>query len=336
MTETHKICAETHGPVPSQVWDTRERGPKEAFEFYREGICAAFMPLRPELDRANRRGFQANVRSFQLARGVLNVVSAPAHEVHRGKAEIAASPDACFYLNLQLAGECRITQGGKSVILCPGEVGIFDGATTFALDHRRGERLGVASLMVPKPVLRDTEEVLPDGMALKLSQDQYYGNLLCEATRTLATSVGRNTGEAAARLYEVVLSLATLAATSSGSETRPANRSDAQFFRVKRIIANRCADADFTVAHCAAEAGLAVGYVHNLFARHEDTFGACLLRKRLRAAAQSLRDRRFAHLPVSAIAYSAGFRDASHFGRVFRRAYDRSPAAWRRLQFNAH
>lgn len=323
MAETRDSCADT---PPPRVWDTGAVGRGEAFDYYREGICAAFMPLRPEIDRERLKTFCASVTSFDLDGTALNLVQAGSHLVCKGRAEIAASPIDCYYLNHQLAGECRISQNGATVTLRKGETGIFDGMSAFELEHRTEPALRVASLLVPKHLLGDMPG---DGSKPRLlSHHPVWGNLLNEAARTLMSGAARANARERARLSSIVCDLASMCASPGAAA--PATRSAAQFERVRATIRANCTETGFDVAGCAARTGLSASYIHELFARNGDRFGACLLRERLNVAAALLRDPARRHLPVSSLAYQAGFRDASHFGRAFRRAHDCAPGDWRR------
>jgi AraC-like DNA-binding protein len=53
-----------------------------------------------------------------------------------------------------------------------------------------------------------------------------------------------------------------------------------------------------------------------------------LIARRLRAAADRLLD---GAEPVTTVAFAVGFNDLSHFNASFRRAFDATPSAWRRL-----
>src|SRR5882757_3885537 len=106
------------------VWETNEAKPVEQFAYYREAICQAFMNLTPEPPATP--GFLARVETVGLGDGAVNRVSFPEHVVRRSAADIAASSRRCYYLNLKLAGRCRIQQAGREISLSPGQVGIFD------------------------------------------------------------------------------------------------------------------------------------------------------------------------------------------------------------------
>jgi len=150
MDQSEQTWSETAQVSGPRIWRTAEVGPGEAFDYYHEGICSAFMPLRPELERSLRHGFQATHYAYGLSAGTLNVVSAQSHLVQRGRAEIAASSQDCYYLNFQLAGDCRISQNGSDILLLPGDVGLFDSSQSFGLHHDTFPELKVASLMLPK------------------------------------------------------------------------------------------------------------------------------------------------------------------------------------------
>lgn len=330
MAQSHESCAETQVLRPYRSWNTKSVAQAEAFDYYREGICATFMPLRPELDTVGRKRFKAELRSHQIGDVVLNLVSASSHAVHRGTREIAASPIDCYYINTQLHGDCRIEQRGKAVTLTLGDVGIFDGAETFNLQHHNSKPLKVASLMVPKRLLEGAmQERLSTGPAI-LSRHPVLGHLLAEAGRSFDAAPDQMSDNVLSRLCQIVLSLAATTAQPDMTRSDPAMRSLSQAHRIRQIIRQNSTRQDFNLRDCAAQMGLSVGYIQQLLARNGERFSAILLDERLAVAARLLADQRNSHLSVSTIAYASGFKDNSHFGRAFRNSYDQSPGEWRR------
>jgi AraC-like DNA-binding protein len=55
-----------------------------------------------------------------------------------------------------------------------------------------------------------------------------------------------------------------------------------------------------------------------------------IAQRRLERAMRLLRDPAQAHRSITAIAFDCGFRDLSHFGRVFTAATEQTPSQWRR------
>jgi hypothetical protein len=131
MDQGEQTWSETAKPTGPRIWRTSEVAASDAFDYYREGICSAFMPLRPELDRSLRHSFRATHYAYGIGAGTLNLVTAQSHLVHKGAAEIAASSGDCYYLNFQMAGECRVAQNGTDIVLGPGDVGLFDSYPRF-------------------------------------------------------------------------------------------------------------------------------------------------------------------------------------------------------------
>jgi AraC-like DNA-binding protein len=304
------------------VWNTDDVGEAEAFDYYREGVCAAFMPLRPELRRAARNGFRSIVRSHAMPEGALNVVSARAHDVLRTRTEIAGSPEPCWYVNLQMDGICGITQADRTVALYPGQVGLFDSDDVFTLDHSRRAGLRVASLLVPKRVL--PVRFAPG--AHRLSDHPDYGALLAEAALSLTRAA--EMGRSQTALHHLFLSLVALAGGDGPWDEGTACAG--HHARIEAAIRRNAARPGWGLTDCAAELGLAPRTIQRALARMDESFSDCLARTRLARGAHLLRAPDHAHRSVAEIALMAGYSDAAPFGRAFRSAYGVSPGAWRK------
>lgn len=319
-------------PLAARIWDTRDVRPREAFGYYREGICEAFMELVPEAGSDIRERFRARVASTPVGGGALNRVQATSHQVLRTRREIAAAPGECFYLNYQLGGACEINQAGEAVTLRPGDVGIFDSTSPFLLEHRSRPSLGVASFWVPREALLERLPESFGGRAVMLSRHDTIGRLVMETARSLSDGIDWMPPDMARRLFDMLLDLTAMVLAGEGRARTdaPRTRAAATFLQLKATVDRRCGDPRFGVAQCAAAAGISERYVHKLFAANGPTFGAYLLEQRLLMAAGMLREPGRAHLPIATIAYDCGFSDLSHFGRAFRRRFDRTPGEWRR------
>lgn len=338
MTGQAGTAAPNGGGV--RVWDTREVEAAEAFAFYRDGICEAFMELVPERGRSRDRPFSARLEHRPLAGGAaLNRVRASAHLVRRTAAEIAAASDACFYLNLETMGECRILQAGSAVTLRAGDVGLFSSDAPFDLHHRLPE-LGVASFWLPRAALEARLPGAPADRPHLLSGHPVLGPLLREAALTLAQGGDHLAPADRDRLCAMLLDLVAMAladpAAAGGGAGGPPRlderqaRRDALHLAICRHLDRHLGDPGLTLDRVAAAFAISRRGLQALFAERDASFTAELRHRRLAAAAAALRAPQNAHLPVAHIALSAGFADPAPFSRAFKARYGTTPGGWRR------
>lgn len=312
-----------------RAWNTEDIRHGDQFAYYREAICRAFMKLTPEPPREPR--FAATIENVPLGPGAMNRVSFPEHVVRRSAADIAASDRSCFYLNLKLAGRCRIQQDGREVSLSAGQVGIFDSDRLFSLLHDRGPRLRVASFWVPAEALR---ERLPPGFdvgARRLSDDPFLGHLIVETARTLNEGVARMSDAESARLFGVLIDLVALSLTrrDRAGDAEAELLADAAMLALKRAIDARLREPGLSVATVAAAVGISPRYVHKLMAKSGNTFTNYVIERRLDGAARDFADTRLAGRGIGEIAFDWGFSDLSHFTRRFRQRFGCRPRDWR-------
>ncbi len=69
-----------------------------------------------------------------------------------------------------------------------------------------------------------------------------------------------------------------------------------------------------------------------IFAAHDDSVSAYLLRRRLEETARQIRDPKWRGHTITELAFGWGFNSAAHFARSFRERYGTAPRDYRRLQ----
>jgi AraC family transcriptional regulator, positive regulator of tynA and feaB len=316
-------------PPARSSWSTEDTRPDQQFAFYREAICQAFMKLTPERPAAAR--FAAKVENFQMGNGAMNRVTFPEHIVRRTAADIAASDRRCFYLNLKLAGRCRIRQAGSDVSLSPGQVGIFDSGQQFALLHDRGPRLQVASFWVPAEELTARLPGDFDFSAARVSDDPHVGHLICETARALNAGVARLPEADCVHLFHALLELVAigLSKRSRPRTAEAANLVDTTTLILRRVVDARLREPGLTVADVAADVGISERYVHKLMARSGISFTEYVIDRRLDGAARDMDEPSMKDRPIGAIAFDWGFSDLSHFTRRFKRRFGCRPRDFR-------
>lgn len=310
-------------------WNTADTRPGEQFAYYREAICQAFMNLTPE--PAAESGFPANVGHVRLGDAAINRVSFPAHVVRRSASDIAASDRSCFYLNLKLAGRCRIRQDDREISLSPGQVGIFDSDRQFTLLHDLGPQFEVASFWVPADALRERLPAAFDVTAARVSDDPFVGHLITETARTLSDGALRMTEDEGVRLFRALIELVavSLSRQSRARTAEAESLTDATMLALKRAIHRRIREPGLAVADIAEAVGISERYVHKLLARSGVSFTDYVIERRLDGIARDLGDSAMAGRAIGTIAFDWGFSDLSHFTRRFKQRFGCRPRDWR-------
>ncbi len=98
---------------------------------------------------------------------------------------------------------------------------------------------------------------------------------------------------------------------------------------ILRAIESRSGDPNLSAMAVARMLGITPRYVHLLLEETGKSFTHHVLERRLERAAALLRDPRWHHRKIAAVAAEAGFTDLSYFNRAFRRRYGATPSAMR-------
>ncbi|WP_033258531.1 MULTISPECIES: helix-turn-helix domain-containing protein [Kitasatospora] len=223
-------------------------------------------------------------------------------------------------IGLLLSGRGSLEQDGRQCALAPGGFVLYTGARPFRLALGGAYRYVVwspaATAAGPTPAPAGAD---PSGTAT----GRVLGATLAElAERAPAMSAlaRHERGEHVTGMIRTLLRDATAPAAP--------DRPGATLDRVLDWIDARLG-AELTPAAIAAGQHISVRHLHALFARHGDTVGEYVRRRRLERVRADLADPRPAHLPAYALAARWGFREASHFGKLFRARYGLSPRAHR-------
>jgi AraC-like DNA-binding protein len=89
-------------------------------------------------------------------------------------------------------------------------------------------------------------------------------------------------------------------------------------------------DPELGAATLAARFRCSERYVHRLFATTGRSVGEHVNETRIAACTRKLLDHNSAHETIAEIAFGAGFRDISHFNRLFKRCNGLAPREFRR------
>ena len=316
------------GTPPAAVdFSTRELGTYET----RRSWTATIQQLYCELDvvvHEPRRRFEADLQVRPIGEIQVSTIRADPHTVVRTRSMIDAADHDDFLLCLVTDGFAELTQAGRTALLEPGSFAILDCAAPFS--HSSPTPFEQVVLRVGREQLSTRlEHDVAATVTARAVPDLGSGRVVSHFLRDIATVEGDPRAGSAFALSSSALDLVAAVLTESGpptpSRTRAAHARDLQ--TVQRALLGYLDDSERTVGQVASEMGMSLRYVQKLFQLHGTTPRAWLFRARVERARQYLLS---TDATVAAISDQVGFRDVSHFSRLFRDVTGSSPGEFRR------
>lgn len=235
-----------------------------------------------------------------------------------------------LFLTIGLAGSFEVEQLGRSAHVRVGDGFVGTGGEPLVSEVSAGCR----SLTLSMPA-RVVAPMVP-------GLDTMFGRSLPAASpplRMLARYVGflEESGELAipelqSTVAKHVHDLVVLVLGASRDAAVAAKLGGGRAARLREIkadIEQAIGREEISIDRLSARHRLPVRYIQRLFEADGVTFTEFVLARRLASVHRMLIDRRFADLPISAIASDAGFSSQPYFNRSFRSRYGVSPSELR-------
>lgn len=306
--------------------------PAERFEFWRDSIARSALEFRMEPVAQAPHG---QIRIAALGSlGLMQFDGAVATRYTRGRVEIARSQGPYYFVQLQLYGHCLLERREEQSILSVGDGFVGDPLREFDMvfgaPGNAGKRSLVArfprqalSARLPRPDLVD-RAILWGNRPLTRLLTSYLLNGLDIADEA--------TPEAAALFEEHAVELLAQALRESWAEQPQPSAAwrEAIFVRACRLIRLRHGDPRLAPQRLARELGISTRLLQRIFAERGETVMKRIFAERTARAAELLGAPDAMHRSVTDIAFSCGFNDSSHFGRVFAARMAMTPTEWRK------
>jgi AraC family transcriptional regulator, positive regulator of tynA and feaB len=249
-----------------------------------------------------------------------------AHRFERTHRDVRLDDLDHYKAVFQVAGHSTIYQNDQCVQLAVGDVALVDAARPMMCvsDDARVRRL---SIHLPRRSFVCHLGFEPQGGACSRSGAP-AGRLLYKVVLDALKGAGSESPPVDSYMQLAVYDL--LGAVFAPSDPPPSSHhAHKLLMRIRGLINDRFTDPDFGPPEAASEAGISLRYLQKLFTQRGFTCTEFIYSLRLNHAARLL-DRRMllnTREPISAIAYSCGFHDYTHFARKFRRRFGYSPGA---------
>ncbi|MBM2712805.1 helix-turn-helix domain-containing protein [Mesorhizobium caraganae] len=304
----------------------------ERFDFWRDRIAHTALEFRMEPVEHAPYG---EIRLAAIGGiGLMKYDGAVATSYSRTRAEISRSQGPYFFVQLQLRGNCQLERAEQQSTLLVGEGFVGDPLREFKMAFDTSLDAGKCSLVVRLPREALSARVArPDLVHCSLLQRHRPLARLLTSYLLNGLDVADEISPEAAVLFEdhatELLAQALKEAWAEQPTPSEAWR-EAIFVRACRLIKLRCSNPHLAPVPLARELGISSRLLQRIFAERAETVMKRVFSERIARAAKLLGAPDAAHRSVTEIAFSCGFNDSSHFGRVFVAQTSMTPTEWRR------
>ena len=305
-----------------------------SLEQFGRQVDQVFFPMACEVSPADRAGFQGALSSLRLGQVGLAAVRSTPLDVHRRCSHIGQVADAIYMVKVQVEGESLIRHRGHQAHLQPGDFVLCSSAEPYQLHFPANYCQVVLALpaQVMNECVRDPARYLGRRMDSRAGANGLFSQFLV----SLAGRIDGIDPVVARRLEANVVDL--LATTLECSQDVPkrdlpgcgVRREYLQ--RIKVFIRRHLDDDRLGPDWIAGSHRISTRYLHMLFAQESLSVSRYIQHLRLEACRSALVDSDFGNHSVADIAYRFGFKDASHFSRVFKSVFGATPARFRKAR----
>jgi AraC family transcriptional activator of tynA and feaB len=302
------------------VWSTAAIREGERFSYWREAICQTVFNISIE---ASAEDFSARMAARSSGALRFAISQSTPYKLVRSQRDIERAPADHYSIYMQISGQTVASVDDTTVSLYRDDIAIYDGTQSFSALHG-GQR---AIAVVPSAMIDQRAPWMRHSPPRKLAANSPYIDLARRHLMELSREDATLSDNAAALLTE---NLCNLMALASAGDIEPRRlQPELQIEAMLAFCRQNLHDAELSPQVAADRLGISVRSLHARFKYIGQTFGRWLLENRLEACASALRDRNQRALNISEIAYHWGFNDLSHFNKVFRNRFDRTPREWR-------
>ena len=304
------------------VWNIAEQPIHDQFGYWHDVICDVFIPMTP-MRSVPGVGFASGVEARALGDVKRTDVWSQAQRTLHGPREVELSGGEFYFVNLMVAGRCRVQQGDRESVASPGQLWVVDTRVPYFLDFESQWRM--FTFRVPHKLLSSRLPNPRQGTAMPIDGGSGVGGLAAAMMRSMWKLEEPDSVHVRAELEQ---SFATAVSAALGARDRDESAQDALRADVLRFAAANLGDPGLSVAAVCRRFAISPRLLHRLFEEQEHTFAETVRAMRLRQCARLLADP-LDRSTITDIALGHGFTDSASFSRAFRRNFGISPREMR-------
>ncbi|WP_171103744.1 MULTISPECIES: helix-turn-helix domain-containing protein, partial [unclassified Ruegeria] len=296
--------------------------------YWQDSVCNSYVQLGCEIE--NRHNFRGLIEVARHSVLSISRVTGLAHRVERRKRDIRSATDAYFLLSLQTAESSTVTQFGKTALLRTGDMALYSSTDPYSL--RLTDDFSQTVVQLPSAKLI---ERLPNAELLtarRIDGQSGIGKLVRENILAFSEHVNTPNPTVQALLQDTLIDLIATGLAAEGADRLELSSPEQHvLLRAKSFVRANLHDPKLDRHRVAAEIGMSVRRLNEIFSKHDESISAFIRRMRLEAVAADFKDPRFAQQSISEIAFRQGFSNMQNFSTTFRTHFGASPRDYRKM-----
>lgn len=294
---------------------------------WRAAMRRSMVPM--EIEEAPGTTFRGHVQQACADDVMLFQMATTPNTVRRNPAAISETDPRYYKMSLQLSGHALLEQDGRTAVLNPGDLAIYDTHRPYIL--RFPENSQALVMVIPQQKVNLIPEQISHVTAIAFPKSSGLGCMINPFLVEMGKNLDQLNGAYASRLVRCALDL-TETMLSHQLDTRqelhiPTSHSLSR--EIREFILNNLGDSEMSPASIAAAHFISLRYLYTLFANEGHTVSAWIRARRLERIRRDLTDPLCSDRPISGVAAQWGLHDAAHFSRLFKTEYGESPSAYR-------
>jgi AraC family transcriptional regulator, positive regulator of tynA and feaB len=317
-----------------QSYSTKKIPLGKRLDSWQEQSDNVLFPMEIEADEYESQNFFGAMVSQQIGSITIHGIKAQAHNVHHTKPTRFSDEEPYVIVILQAFGEGLISHGGRDVVLRPDDFMLLD--TTKAFDLKFPGPVKEYLIQIPWDTVR-RDLVSPERIAgLAIQGDKGIGRIVSNfLSGFIQEAPSLNPNEVSSLTRSLIESLNIAALSYLDASARDSSGCQAfQLHQIRLYIEDHLRDANLTTDKIAEAHGISQRYLHKLFKTEGVSVGRLIWERRLERCRRDLENPLFSGKSITEIAYSWGFNSSSHFSRIFKQRFNRSPREIRKMANN--
>jgi AraC-like DNA-binding protein len=304
------------------VWNIAEQPIHDQFGYWHDVICDVFIPMTPKRSIPGV-GFASGVEARALGDIHRTDVWSQAQQTMHGPREVELSEGEFYFVNLMVAGRCRVQQGERRSVVSPGQLWVVDTRVPYFLDFESQWRM--FTFRVPHKLLSSRLSSPGQGTVMPIDGGSGIGGLTAAMMRSMWKLEEPDSAHARVELEQ---SFAAVVSAALGARDGDESAHDALRADVLHYVAANLGDPGLSVVTVCRRFAISPRLLHKLFEGQEHTFAETVRTMRLDQCARLLADP-LNRSTITDIAVRQGFTDSASFSRAFRRNFGIAPSEMR-------